>query len=100
MHRDESWGGQVRLAAVLASMGPREIVDGEYAAVTMLHDPDGLVGEVVDHTAVVVPEDVKRRLRGPLNDAAKAQRVALVEVYRGVTFDDSSCLHHLEREEE
>lgn len=78
----------MRLAAVLPGVVPGEVVDDERAAVPVFHDLDGLVGVVVHHAAVVVPEDVLRRLRRPLHHAVKAQRVSLVEVYGWMPLDD------------
>lgn len=79
-------------AAVDSGVGPRHVGDGQGAAVAVLGDPDGLVGVVVDHAAVVEPEDVEGRLRGLLGRAVEAHRVPLVEVQLRVAFDNRSSL--------
>ena len=69
MHCDGGGACQGGLTSVLASVGPGEVIDGKGAAVTVLGDPVWLVRVIVDHAAVVIPEDVHGLLSGALHDA-------------------------------
>lgn len=98
MQSEVSSFGLVWFAAVGASVIPCDVVNDEGTTEVVLHDLEWPFGRVIDHTVVMEPEDVERRLRGQFDGAVELQTHASVHVHVGLSLDHRLGFCERERE--
>lgn len=79
-------------AAIGSGVVPSHIRDDERTSEVVLHDLEGASGGVVDHAAVVEPEDVDGRFGGLLHGAVEPQTHAGLHVHLGGALDHGAGL--------
>lgn len=79
-------------AAVGPGVVPGHVGDDERTAEVVLHDLEGASGGVVDHAAVVEPEDVDGRFGGLFHGAVEPQTHAGLHVHLGGALDHGAGL--------
>lgn len=82
----------VGFAAVGPGVVPGHVGDDERTAEVVLHDLEWASGGVVDHAAVVEPEDVDGRFGGLFHGAVEPQTHARLHVHLGGALDHGAGL--------